>query len=110
VVLIGLAILTDVGVLRFLGVRRLIESRPSLLYYRGEFIDRTMRRERVLRSEVHAAMRRHGIGALSEVDAVVLESSGDLSVIRRAGGGDDPPAGDERSTLIDVDELPAGRR
>jgi len=60
---------------------RAITNPPALLYFRGEFIDETMRRQRVAKSEIRSAVRKKQFGSVDEVEAVVLESSGEFSVI-----------------------------
>lgn len=60
---------------------RVVTNPPSLLYFRGEFIDESLRRQRVTKSEVQTAVRKNQFGSLDEVEAVVLESSGKFSVI-----------------------------
>lgn len=64
---------------------RSIHARPALLFYKGHFLEDQMRRERMLKQEVWAAIRAQGYGDLNEVTAVILESSADLSII---GNGD----------------------
>ncbi|MEP7206226.1 MAG: YetF domain-containing protein [Casimicrobiaceae bacterium] len=76
-------------------VRRLIKARPTLLVHRGRMLADVMRRERVTEGEVLAAVREKGLAGMSQVYAVVLETSGRFSVI--AG-----PAGDDHSALDDV--------
>jgi uncharacterized membrane protein YcaP (DUF421 family) len=76
----------------FLSVRserfqRLIKAEPSLLFYRGVFVEAAMRRERVTQEEILAAMRGSGAAAPSDVDAVVLETDGSFSVIAGAAAG-----------------------
>lgn len=66
---------------RSAAVRRLVRSEPTLLYFRGAFLDRALRAERVTESEVLQAVRASGRGGLEGVEAVVLESDGSLSVI-----------------------------
>lgn len=61
--------------------RRVVTNPPALLYFRGEFVDEAMRRQRVTESEVQTAVRKKQFGSLEEVEAVVLESSGEFSVI-----------------------------
>ncbi|MFC7216179.1 YetF domain-containing protein [Saliphagus sp. GCM10025334] len=56
---------------------RVVTSPPSLLYFRGKFIDESMRRQRVTKSEVQMTVRKKKFGSLDEVETVVLESSGD---------------------------------
>jgi uncharacterized membrane protein YcaP (DUF421 family) len=64
------------------GYRKLIKAQPTLLFYHGEFLDSVMKRQRVNRAEVTAAMRQYGIPRLSDVEAVILETEGSLSVVR----------------------------
>ena len=66
---------------RSAGWRRLIKSEPRLLALRGELNAGALREERISAEEVHAALRNAGIGAVSEVEAVVLETDGTISVI-----------------------------
>ncbi|MEO1093803.1 MAG: YetF domain-containing protein [Cyanobacteria bacterium J06638_28] len=64
-------------------VQTLIRAKPSLLVYQGEFRQSALKRERVAESEILAAVRSTGIGDLIEVDAVVLETDGSFSVIKK---------------------------
>jgi uncharacterized membrane protein YcaP (DUF421 family) len=70
--------------------RSVVENRPALLFFQGEFIHEMMRRQSVSEALVRAAMRKQGIGSLGEVEAIVLESSGDFSILKSIG---------DRSTL-----------
>ena len=76
--------------------RRMVKSRPTLLLRDGSFLEDAMRRERVDRDEVLAAIRTSGIGAMNEVAAVVLETDGSFSVLRSV------PAARDASSLSDV--------
>ena len=69
--------------LRSRRVRQLVKSAPSLLVRDGTLLEATMRRERVDRDEVLAAIRGKGILAMSDVAAVVLETDGSFSVLPR---------------------------
>lgn len=62
-------------------VRGLVKSEPTLLVRDGDFLEHAMRRVRITRDEIEAAMREQGIGAISEVAFVVLETDGSLSVV-----------------------------
>jgi uncharacterized membrane protein YcaP (DUF421 family) len=59
----------------------LIKAEPSLLYRRGQFLEGALRRERVTREEVLAAVRAAGEPRLEAVEAVVLETDGSISVL-----------------------------
>lgn len=79
-------------VVTFLSVRwnpfsRLVKSEPTVLFFESRWIPDALRRERVTEHEVMAAAREQGIGDLSIVRAVVLETNGTISVVR---AGDAP--------------------
>lgn len=76
-------------------VRNLVKSEPALLVYKGEFLHGAMKQERVTEEEIRAAMRSQGISAVEEAEAVVLETTSDLSVVMQ-------PSGESASTLEDV--------
>jgi uncharacterized membrane protein YcaP (DUF421 family) len=64
-------------------VGRLVKSEPALLFFKGEFLSHTMKRERVTRAEAESAVRQHGGGSLAAVLAIVLETDGSMSIIER---------------------------
>lgn len=76
-------------------VRRLTTGEPALLFYQKKLLPLALRWERVTEDEVRAAVRAAGFANLNEVEAVVLETDGSFSVIRRS-----EKAGD--STLLGV--------
>ncbi len=75
---------------RSAGISRVVKSEPALLVYRGELLVDALRRERVARDEVLAALRREGAPALDAVEAVVLETDGSFSVVRLSERGSSP--------------------
>lgn len=58
----------------------LVKTTPQLIYWRGDFEHRAMRRERVSESEILAAMRANDASAPERI-AVVLETDGTLTVM-----------------------------
>ena len=66
-------------------VQHLVKAEPSLLFFRGEFLEQQMRRERVTRAELEAALRQQGITAFEIVDAIVLETDGTVTVVKGVG-------------------------
>jgi uncharacterized membrane protein YcaP (DUF421 family) len=64
-------------------VDRVVKATPRLVFYRGQMLKDALLKERVSEDEVRAAVREQNIGALEEVEAVVLETSGSFSVIPR---------------------------
>jgi uncharacterized membrane protein YcaP (DUF421 family) len=67
---------------RFQWVRELIKAEPTLLLRDGRILHDALRKQRVTESEIRAAVRAKGIGALEDVRAVVLETDGQFSVVR----------------------------
>ena len=59
---------------------RILNGEPTLLFSRGNFIHRALRKERITEEEVRAAIREQGIERVEDVDAVVLENDGELTV------------------------------
>lgn len=67
------------------GIKNLIKSKPTLLFYEGQYREEAMHGERVVKAEVRAAIRERGIADIESVHAVVLETDGGFSVIAQAG-------------------------
>lgn len=65
-------------------VSDLVKSEPVLLLFDGRMLSGQMRRARVTEDEVLAAIRGHGSASLDDVRAVVLETDGSFSVVRRS--------------------------
>ena len=85
----GLAALTTLvvvqTVLAWLAARyerfeALLNGEPTLLLSHGKFLHRAMKKERVTEEEVRAAIRQQGITRVEDVDAVVIENDGTLTV------------------------------
>lgn len=70
-------------------VRKVIKAEPSLLYYRGRFQRERMRKERITEEDVRSVLRSRGLASFDSVTAVILETSGDLSVVTEAPTNDD---------------------
>lgn len=62
-------------------LRRLVEGSPTLLVLHGETIREHLRREGIDEDTLMAAIREHGISAISGVDMAVLEIDGSISVV-----------------------------
>lgn len=82
--LISLQFLITSSSVRVRWIRRLVTGEPILLFYRGQFLDDALRSQRVTEDEVRAAIRSAGHASLAEVEAVVLETDGSCSVVRRS--------------------------
>jgi uncharacterized membrane protein YcaP (DUF421 family) len=98
-VLIGLQFIVSWSSVRVSWVRRLVTGEPELVLKRGEFLPAALLRARVTEDEVRAAVRSAGLSDLNLVEAVVFETDGSFSVVRKSEG-----AG--TSSLADVRGLP----
>lgn len=67
----------------------LVRSEPRLLLESGRFLEPALRRERITRDEVLAALRAAGLSRVEHAAAVVLETDGSLSVIPAGPGTPD---------------------
>lgn len=67
-------------------VKRLVTGEPLLLLYDGELLPASLRKARVTQDEVRSAVRSSGLLHLEAAQAVVLETDGSLSVVKRGEG------------------------
>ena len=84
VVLLTLQLLISWLSVRSALVRRKVKSDPALLVRRGKMIRAALRSERVTEGEARQAARQAGVSSLADVEALLLESDGSFSVIRRS--------------------------
>jgi uncharacterized membrane protein YcaP (DUF421 family) len=85
--LIGWTVVNDWLSYRFPLAERLLEPPPLLLVRDGRLLRRNLRAELMTETELLSKLREQGVGELADVARAYMESSGQLSVIRRAGGG-----------------------
>lgn len=97
--IVALQFATAFLTVRFGAVRRIVKSDPTLLVYDGEYLRDAMRKARVAEIEVLAALREQGVHDLAEVKAMVLETEGRVSVLKR---GDGDPSRSLRISGIDL--------
>lgn len=67
-------------------VQSWVKAEPRLLFREGEYLEEAMRKERVTRDEVLAAIRQQGHAGPDDVGLVVLETDGSLSVTDKRQG------------------------
>lgn len=70
--------------------RKAVVATPTLVFFRGQFLEELMAHQRVTREDILSALRSRGFADLDKIAAVVLESNADLSVISVDGDLDDP--------------------
>ena len=69
-------------------LRKVVTSRPTLIFRQGEPLADVMRGQRISLDEIRQAARSSGVGDLRSVAAVVMESDGSLSVVTAQQYGD----------------------
>ena len=84
VLLIALQYLITWSSVRWPYVEKLVKAEPSLLYFQGQFLEKTLRQQRVTYAEIHAAVRAQGMPRLEDVAAVVQETDGSMTVLKKA--------------------------
>ena len=68
---------------RWSAFQRVVKGEPSLLYYRGHYLHDAMMHNRVASEEIRSAARAQGIHDMTALGAVILETDGKFSVVRR---------------------------
>ncbi len=68
-------------------ISRLVKAEPRLLFRKGEFLWGAMKAERINEGEILQIMRSEGVTRKEQVEAVVLESDGSLSILKEAPEG-----------------------
>jgi uncharacterized membrane protein YcaP (DUF421 family) len=61
----------------------LLEGEPIVVVQEGSLLEQNLRRERMTPAEVREAARLHGIARLDDVQWAILETSGELSFIKK---------------------------
>ena len=69
---------------RFKSFQRLVKGSPTLLFYRGQYLEDVMRSERIAVDEIRFAARSQGVANMDDLFAIVLETDGTFSVIPQA--------------------------
>lgn len=72
--------------IRYPMFHRVVTSRPAMVFFRGQFVEEEMKRERIEEGDVLAIIRNKGFLDMERVEAVVLETDGSFSVLNRPEG------------------------
>lgn len=81
--LIGMQYLVTWLSVRYDPVKDIITNTPTLLGYNGELFRRAMKRERLNKEEILVAARKKGIYKLDDIGVVILETTGELTIMKR---------------------------
>jgi uncharacterized membrane protein YcaP (DUF421 family) len=86
--------------IRFKAFENVIKTEPKLLYFKGEYLEKTLKQCNISKEEISQVIRATGAARLEDADAVVLETNGKFSVIKKSEG-------DGRSALKNVEGFAA---
>jgi uncharacterized membrane protein YcaP (DUF421 family) len=86
--LMGVHALISFVSVRHKGMEALLEGKPRILVHHGAVDEDMLRRERITRHELMAALRQAGLVDLDQVQVAILETNGRINVI--AGRGERP--------------------
>ena len=67
-------------------LEKTINSSPTLVFYRGKFLKDAMDKEVLTHEEIYAEIRRYWMLDVDQVEAVVMELNGELTVIKKTAG------------------------
>lgn len=83
IVFIGFQFLFSWLSVRIKAFKTLITSRPSLIFYKGNFDYPSMKKERITVEEIYCVARQNGYSSLDRIDIIILETTGDMSIIEK---------------------------
>lgn len=81
--LVGLQLLVSFLTVRSDFIKKAVKNEPELLYYKGDYLKDNMKKVRIVREEIEQSIRGQGFLSDKNVDAVILETDGRLSVISK---------------------------
>ena len=62
-------------------MKKLIEGEPVILVYKGKIQKENCRKNDITNEELLQAIREHGSDSIEEVNSVILETDGNISVV-----------------------------
>lgn len=73
---------------RIKGFRNLITSQPVMVFYEGEFLELEMKKHRLAKEEILYSCRLSGYSILDDIHLIILETTGELSIIKKFHNGE----------------------
>ncbi len=66
---------------KFPALKKIIEGEPVILIYKGEIKKENCKKNGISEDELLQAIREHGSNAIEDIDSLILESDGNISVV-----------------------------
>lgn len=67
-------------------LEKVINSSPTMVFYRGKFLKEAMAKEVLTEEEIYSEFRKYRMLDVDQVEAVVMELNGELTVIKKTEG------------------------
>ncbi len=80
-VLVSAEVLLAYLCLKYKSLRRIVDGCPSILIFKGEIMDKEMRRQRYNINDLMGQLREKNIFNISDVEYAILETTGELTVL-----------------------------
>lgn len=90
VVLLGIQIALALFSLRSNRIRKLIDGKPSILISKGKIDEKEMRKQRYNFDDLLMQLRSKDIDNIADVEFAILETSGELSVVKKSKNKNKP--------------------
>jgi len=65
----------------FPSIKKVIEGEPVILIHRGKLLEENCRKNNITKEELLQAIREHGSAHIEDVDSLILEADGNISVV-----------------------------
>ena len=95
---------------RYVGWSRFIDRRPVLLMYKGRKHVENMQFAHISNSDIISAIRKAGLGRFQDVQAMVLEPTGQISIVKSGQPLDNTILADARGAVELCQQLEAQQR
>ena len=70
---------------KFAWFAKLTDAEPTLLYFNDQFLPKNLAAVRLTLNDVHEAVRIHGLSSFATIQAIIIEASGDIAIIKKEG-------------------------
>lgn len=85
ITLVLLKYLVSKANIHFKFINKMLRAGPTLLYYNGEYLKKNLDKMRMTKEEVRQEVRIQSGNVIENIDAVILESNGTVSVVSNIG-------------------------
>ncbi len=66
---------------KFPTIKKVMEGDPVILIHKGKLLEENCRKNNITKDEILQAIREHGSATIEEVDSMILEADGNISVV-----------------------------